>query len=251
MSDSWFSSTRSTKPMMQATANEHHVVNAFMKKLFIHEFFEFGMIGMKNSTWIAFSPEQIALIHPRKVCVSTGQLVMGSVEIKTCVASSGLDRSLTNSFRQVFKFFIGDSNLLRPLPKQHVGQLLQQETVLNIDYIVFVSPRENKIFFFVVLYIHVELRQKCISVIRSSAEQYVAWEQTANGGIPAVIDTDTKTLSTSIFRFWRLVNGHVSSHGPFTPLKPFYHGSKIFYTKTKGDVDGFPQYRAILCSALL
>lgn len=72
-----------------------------------------------------------------------------------------------------------------------------------------------------------------------------------DGGIRPGTETNTTIVTREIIPFWRLVNDNFSSHGPLTLLKLFLHGSQRLYSKTKGEVDGSTQCRAIQRSASL
>lgn len=67
--------------------------------------------------------------------------------------------------------------------------------------------------------------------------------------MPLFVPRENLDLLHSRWGFWKLVNRHVKTDGPFRPLKLFKHSTQSFYSKTKGGVDGATQQRAILRSA--
>lgn len=109
------------------------------------------MIGMKDHPWIACSPDGMALIDSSKAGFSSTELVMASVEIKTSVAQSSVDRSLTKSSQKALNGVIGHTKFAQMDLKQHAGQLVQQATVENVDYVVYVSASENTIIYIIVV----------------------------------------------------------------------------------------------------
>lgn len=87
--------------------------------------------------------------------------------------------------------------------------------------------------------------------MRNAAEQAVSWAHSVDGVTPPGTNTDTKRVINERLPFWRLVNDHVSLHGPLSPLKLLRHGSQSFYSKTKCGVDGATKYGVVLRSASL
>lgn len=76
----------------------------------------------------------------------------------------------------------------------------------------------------------------------------VAWAHGPDPTIPLFAHKESRKIVEDNMSFWRVVNEHVKFHGPFTRIKLFKNGSQTLYSKTKGDVDGATQYRAILRS---
>lgn len=65
--NSWFSTSRSTESMMRGTGNESAVLAALSRKHFVVGVFEVGMVGVKDSGWIACSPDAMALIDLSRI----------------------------------------------------------------------------------------------------------------------------------------------------------------------------------------
>jgi hypothetical protein len=61
-----------------------------------------------------------------------GRCVLASVEIKTSVAASSLERSVQLASIDVKACQVGDEFFRRLVPEEHVGQLLHQMLVLKI-----------------------------------------------------------------------------------------------------------------------
>jgi hypothetical protein len=54
--------SRSTESMMCGTATEEACVRALSKMVFVKEVFEVGIIALKEASWIAYSPDDIAIV---------------------------------------------------------------------------------------------------------------------------------------------------------------------------------------------
>lgn len=143
--DSWFSSMLSTESMLRGTVNEGAVLLAFRKD-FLLEIFECGMLCMKDSNWFDCSPESVALIDVQGLDVN-GEHVpqLASVEFKTIVASSSLDKAHRHLSPDFSYCTMGDSNFVRLIPQNHCGQLLQQSVFLQLQYVVYVAASNTGI----------------------------------------------------------------------------------------------------------
>lgn len=99
----WFSSSRATEAMLRGTANEGAVVAALAAKSFINALYECGMLARRDEDWLACSPDGVAQIDIRELGFDVGDTQpngdaavyrLASVEIKTIIAQSSLDRAL-------------------------------------------------------------------------------------------------------------------------------------------------------------
>ena len=146
---SWFGMFRSTEEMMRGTANESAALAALSAKPFVKAVFECGMLAKSNASWLACSPDGIALIDT-KDSISTGSatnaeqegLVIASVEIKTSVATSSLDRGVGRATVDIVFCTVGDDQFKKYIPKEHIGQMIQQMIVLCLNYVIYISAAE-------------------------------------------------------------------------------------------------------------
>lgn len=252
---SWFSSSRSTETMMRGSGNEGAVLNALLSRPAVKQVFECGMFALQNEPWIACSPDAIAWLHPVDLCakfglIDNGPPFLASVEIKTSVASSSLDIALGNASQDVVYCYVGDDEFVKRIPLGHVGQLLQQALVLDVNFVVYVASSETGILFICIALIPASVRQICRTTLIDYAKDIVSWAHSDDATPPTELDANGKRLVSEKIPFWRLVNKYVIEHGPMPPLKLFRHGSQTFYSRTKGGVDGSAQYRATLRSSM-
>jgi hypothetical protein len=124
--------------------------------------FEVGMTGNKEKNWMASSSDDIAVIdldniptydlmpNPETQVLPpwadttqfdtlgglAGQCVLSSVEIKTSVTASSLERSVKLASIDVKVCRVGDEYFRRLVPEEHVGQLLHQMMVLKINHVM-------------------------------------------------------------------------------------------------------------------
>jgi hypothetical protein len=273
---SWFSSSRSTEPMMRGSANEGSVLSALRKKHFVACLFEVGMIAKMEKQWMACSPDGIAVLKldelsprygpnfepsaatmlPWRAGESSsvfqgacGRLVLASVEIKTSVSSSSLQRSTAAASIDVTLCEIGDSRFKELVPESHVGQVLHQMIVLKCNYCLYVSAAETGILCIVVCYCADFVLRECERRLEEISGSLVSWAYTDANEVPEMPDPELRKIAESRICFWRLVNEHVRDSDAFyPPVKIFRHGMQSLYSKTKGGVDGSAQARAILRS---
>ena len=251
----WFSNSRSTEPMMRGTANEAALFPALSRRPFVKALYECGMLGMRGSDWLACSPDGVALIDASLLTFSeeslpsSGSLSLSSVEIKTSIARSSLDRALQRATMEIVCCNVGDATFREYVPEEHVGQILHQMVVLSVNYVVYVSASEGGIMYIVVVHAPRETLNVCEIALRSRASAVVAWAHEEDPIPPEFVDLATKRILKERIGFWQLVNNYVTKKGSFLPLKLFKHGSQSLYSKTKGGVDGSAQARAILRSS--
>ena len=130
--------------MKRRTAKEGCVLSALRGKRFVKAVFECGMLSIRDFDWLACIPDGIELIDPPSIAfdaeeASSGaetkeNLCMASVEIKTSVAHDAANRALAFQTTDVQTLRLGDSSLLKYIPKNHIDQVLRQVIVLNVAY---------------------------------------------------------------------------------------------------------------------
>lgn len=246
---SWFSGARSTEAMMRGTANESAVLGAVCNKDFIVAAFECGMVARKDADWLACSPDAVALIDANALGLSdSSEPQLASVEIKTSVAASSLERSLSNTTMDVKTCVVGDADFQNLIPREHCGQILQHAVVLSAEYVVYIAAGETGILYAAVVKVPTAVSEQCLVTLNLGAVQAVSWAHCSDASAPAFADSDSRRVIQERLSFWKVVNTCVKENGPLPPLKLFKHGSQSLYSKTKGGVDGGTQYRAILRS---
>ena len=255
---SWFSAARSTEAMMRGTANEVAVFAALASKPFVRAIYECGMLGQKFDSWLACSPDGVALLDVSLLSFdldSSGDephpntLSLASIEIKTSVSRSSLDRALQRATMDIICCTLGDAVSLEHVPEEHVGQVLHQMVVMSVNYVVYVSAAESSIMYIAVVYAPQEMLTACEIALRAKASAAVSWAYEEHLIPPSFVDSATKKLLKDRLVFWKLVNDYVKEKGAFPPLKLFKHGAQSLYSKTKGGIDGSAQARAVLRSS--
>lgn len=98
------------------------------------------------------SPDAVAWIDVAQLGISAVKgLPFASVEIKTSVSASSLDRALQNASEDEMIATVGDGNFVKTILHDHSDQIRQQALVLLIHYIIYVSASETDIIFICVI----------------------------------------------------------------------------------------------------
>lgn len=256
LSSGWFTSSRSSEAMKRGTANEGAVMNTLARKEFIIGLYEVGMLSNKHCNWIACSPDGIAILDLSKAHFNDTNeedeveqnTVLATVEIKTSVADSSLQRSLFTSSADTVFCSIGDTTFKTCVPEEHLFQVVLQLCVVGTRYGVYVAATETGILRVVVVKCEKAKLDACFLQLQTIADPVVAWAHSDVPTIPPFADSQTKKALKTHLEFWRAVNLYVKTSHAFPPLKLFKHGTQSFYSKTKGGVDGSAQARAVLRS---
>lgn len=106
LASSWFSQKRSTEGMMRGTINEPVILDALRQYEWVHSTYNCGMVCLKDHSWMACSPDSIALLNyptdpPAQFqwvpyvsfCIGQ-QMPLACVELKTAVSRRSLDSHL-------------------------------------------------------------------------------------------------------------------------------------------------------------
>lgn len=144
---------------------------------------------------------------------------------------------------------MGEELGLKYIPKNHIGQVLQQALVMDVEYCIYIAASEHAVLYIAVLRVSRLQRQTCKTALENSAGPAVSWAHQLGQRMPSFADAATKKLLKNHLNFWNLINNYANNNHPFPPLKLFKHGAQSFYSKTKGGVDGSAQARAVLRSA--
>lgn len=256
----WFNSKVSTEAMMRGTANEGPVIQFVRNLSFVASVYDVGMLALTRHPHLACSPDGVALIKADAsvsdflegegdIQCSGMTLWMAPVEIKTKVAATSLGDTLTLTRAEPVFCCISDGVCRRFVPRDHLVQVVQQATVLRSTFAMYVVASETGVMYTVVAKVPAHLREICRNSLNAVAEGIVRWAHEPDGSIPSFVAVQEREVVRTRWEFWKVVNDHVKSKGPFRPLKVFKHAMQSFYSKTKGGVDGATQQRAILRSS--
>ena len=136
---------------MRGTANEAAVFAALSNKPFVKALYKCGMLAKKEVDWLACSPDGVALIDVSSLNFGTDSgeiehhteaLSVSSVEIKTSISRTSLDRALQCATMEIICCNVGDNTFRKYIPAEHMGQVLHQMIVLSVNYVIYVSASE-------------------------------------------------------------------------------------------------------------
>jgi hypothetical protein len=230
-------------------------MSALYKMDFVGDVFEVGMIALKEASWIACSPDGIALIRVASIgfsgCVPDEE-ALASVEIKTSVSEISSSVTAQNASADVITCELGDVTFHKHVPEAHMAQVIQQMVVLSTLFAIYLCATETGVMFVLVIRASETFLDMWKRALLSVSTPLLQWAYTSViGSAPDFADAKTKQLLELGVKFWRLVNANVMEHGPFPPVKGFKHGIQNLYSKTKGGVDGSAQARAIMRSTTI
>lgn len=144
--------------MIPGTANENAVLMALSARPFVRVIFECGMVAKADASWLACCTASIDIIATQdlfpiinQTSVEQNGTAITSVEIKTSVESSSLDRDLGNATLNIISYTVGDGQFHSYIPKEHIGQIIQQRNVLCLNRVVYVSADEVGLLYIVVV----------------------------------------------------------------------------------------------------
>lgn len=256
---SWFSSKCSTEEMKRGTENETAVVENLKKKPFIKAVFEIGLVSKKDHPCLGCSSDGIALVHTDEaanamlagdgdVTIDDNNFWVATVEVKTKISPASLGSSLSLSSTDTIFCTADDEVFKRYIPHNHMAQVIQQVTVLNVKFAIYVVSSETGVLYTLFILIPPIIRDMCFEALRSVTQRTLNWVYEYSATIPSFVDKAQLQVVSSRLEFWKKVYNYVSKNGPFRPLKLFKHSVQSFYSKTKAGVDGATQQRALLRS---
>ena len=244
---SWFSSKSPTEAMKRGTANENAVVCALRRLPFARDFFNVGMVAMKEARYLACSSDGIAPLKPEafnewemggeEVYITTSSdVVLAAVEIKTKVATSSPGRAVSMTSADVLSCDVGNETFQKYAPREHMAQVMHQLVVLRFRFAVYVVAAETGILYTVVIRCYQTMLRACENLIFTTGP-IVRWMYEDSVSIPGFVAAERRPPSSSGHSFWRTIDDHVKGRGSFVPLQRFKHASQSFYSKTKAGVD--------------
>lgn len=143
----WFCSSRATAPILRGTTNESPVVSPLSSQPFIKSLYQSGMLSKIDKAWLACSLDGIAIIDiadlfPRTNTVRNTYHELDSLEIKTGVSQSSLDRAIRRACGDILMRSVGDYTFQNFIRLEHVGEILHQIFSLSVSFVVYVSTSE-------------------------------------------------------------------------------------------------------------
>jgi hypothetical protein len=194
----WFCSFRSTEAMMRGSANEGAVVAELPSKPFVKAVYECGMLARSDADRMACSSDGIALINVSDLGVvgdvsSTGNALparyeIASIEIKTSVARSSLDRELGRATVDVLTCTVGDATFRELVPTEHMGQIIHQMLVLSVNYVIYMPAAEVGIMYILVVQLSDDIRQLLGGALHRGVEVSLSWAHDEDEPPPSFAD---------------------------------------------------------------
>lgn len=180
LSQTWFSASWSNEAIKRGSMNERAIFAALSFKPFVQAVYECGMLSRADADWMACSPDGIALIDTGQLGISEdvaahSSIELASVEIKTNVGISSLDRASGMATVDVKTCRVGDATWNKYVPTEHMGQVLHQLPVLSVHYLIYVSAAEVGIMYILVVQCSDDILHICIEALRRCAESSIAW----------------------------------------------------------------------------
>lgn len=140
---------------------------------------------------------------------------------------------------------------MRNIPREHLGQLIQQALALDVDFDIYIPASETTVLFTCAVRVPQRVLGKCAEVLAQVEEPLVSWAHSEERVLPTIVNSKDQRVALEKHSFWKLMNDYLHQNGPFDPLKLFKHESQNFYSRTKGGVDGSTQYRSTWRSSMV
>ena len=157
---------------MRGTANEDAILLAFSRQDYVRHVSKVGMLSMKDSDWIACSPDAIGIIDidgTKHVCTVEVKTSVGDDSVRRIINTGGGNRGRTLRCR------VGDTTCKSYIPPEHIGQVLQQQLVLNVAYSCYVTATETGIAYIVIMYCSPKDLEFFCNVLIPKAQRLLAW----------------------------------------------------------------------------
>ncbi|SPQ96822.1 unnamed protein product (mitochondrion) [Plasmodiophora brassicae] len=238
---SWYTWKKATDAMKRGTKNEPSVLNALSHLEFVLCVCEVGMIRHHQHSWLAASPDGVALVR----LDATLDPFPAVVEIKTAVAASVVTEALSirEAFGEVVYVVVGDDKWFDVVPTEYRAQVIQQMIVTNLLSFVFVRACDGKSVYVVVGHMNADDAHAYLAELVDELKPVLQWayspaSRPSSARVPSWVPSDISAILSSHYRFWRMVYDHISANGPMKPVLLFKHAAQTLYSKTKGGVDG-------------
>lgn len=147
--------------MKRGSINENAVVLALPQKDCVFDIFSCGMFAKKEESYLACSPNGIALLHlnwlqelqsvagvieiiGRPFCIATR-------EIMPVIAENTVGSAVRSSTVNLVLCKFGDDKFKKCIPTEHGGQVIQQMIVLNLNVSVCVRASNCTVLYIVII----------------------------------------------------------------------------------------------------
>lgn len=146
---------------MRGTVNKAPVL-AFVGLLsFVHAVYDVGILALRHHPYLACSPDAVALVKSdasmsdllqahKDVHFDGETFWIAPVEIKTKVAASPVEGTLPLISTDLVFCSIGDDKSCSIIPREHLMQVIQQATVLNSSFAMYIVASETGMMYTVV-----------------------------------------------------------------------------------------------------
>lgn len=136
--------------------------------------FEVGMLTMKETRYMACSPDSMVFIDTSKFeeWKSMARIspdskgpdqelsVSASLEIKTKLAGSTLGPTASCSTSDLIPCETGDAEFKNYIPSEEMGQLMLQSTAMKVDYCLYLAAGDTSVLYAVLIRIPPAVRHK-------------------------------------------------------------------------------------------
>lgn len=211
--ESWFSSARATEAMMRGTENDSAFFSAVRSMYFVEAVYEVAMFGNLANPWLAVSQDGVALLNFSKLkyarcagscavgcsfhdCASWNQSAalgeVASLQFKTSLASSSLQRNVPRPSVDVDTCILGDDTFNRLVPMEHAEQVVQQMCVLQCYISIYFYASKTGLPYMVVAQLEPATLETCRDVLVKRIRATVSWAHELNVEAPLFACSETK-----------------------------------------------------------
>lgn len=143
---------------------------------------------------------------------------------------------------------MGDEIFHKYIHNEHIGQIIHQLLAMSMRIAIYGAESETGILYEVLVLFPRDFLVTCHRSLHILVLPVLTWAHEPPHEIPSFVPRAKLPSAHSRFSLWHVVNSRERSSGRFPPLNLFKHCAQTFYSKTKTDVDGVTQLRAILRS---
>lgn len=259
----------STQAMKIGTGNEDSVIRAVRGLPWCSAVFECGLFAHKDEGYITASPDGVAVLKvkpgapgrpPELYAVGDLELdgdsggdggvfsVHASLEAKTRVADATLTaaRAVRSEFGRHFSCRVGDDVWWRAVPPANRAQVLQQATVLGVDYVLFVTASTRTLVYCCLVHVPAVARETYKEAL-AKWDHLMEWAHSSLGdskppAVPNAFNDLDRTILASHLRMWRALRRRRERYGVEKPVYIIKCAAQVLYNILKGGLDGSTQY---------
>lgn len=242
---------------MRGSFNEDAGLNSLRQYLHVSHFFNCDVFAMESQQYMDCSPDASKFSNPelfdscRKLYYEEVTYFLATVEINTAVCASSISAYLSLTSADFIICSVGSEVFKTYIAQKHAGLVVQQSIVLGFNICIYIAVADTGIVYKVIAIfddatlstLHGSFRVVTYPLVHSSDYHPVV--------PPSYFTAHQKAIRYSQHKFSNCINSHVMTSGPFPPVKVLKHDIQIFYSKTKGGVDGSTQARTFLRSSTI